>query len=200
MICLFPGHHSRKTHIHVRKAVPTIFAKHKWLSGCVERKALLGLPINRLTILSHLHHKKVPPAAPAVRDTVPQDTTFADVANVRTWQVVPLFTVFYQCSPGESNKTFLRSDGHDVRSSERQAYCSVAGLEKWIMNLTFTGPCKEIYSYNKSQGDALFLNFILVQNSTCFGQIYCPSSGVLILYSHFHPDFASRQYDKNLLL
>jgi len=23
----------------------------------------------------------------------------------------------------------------------------------------------------------------LVKNSTCFGQIYCPSSGVLILYS-----------------
>jgi hypothetical protein len=27
-----------------------------------------------------------------------------------------------------------------------------------------------IYSYNKSQEDALFLNFILVKNSTCFGQ------------------------------
>jgi len=39
-----------------------------------------------------------------------------------------------------------------------------------------------IYSYNKSQRDALFLNFILVKNSTCFGHIYCPSSGVLILY------------------
>ena len=39
------------------------------------------------------------------------------------------------------------------------------------------------YSYNKSQNDALFLNFILVKNSACFGQIFCPSSGVLILYS-----------------
>jgi len=37
-------------------------------------------------------------------------------------------------------------------------------------------------SYVKSQQGALFLNFILVKNSTCFGQIYCPSSGVLILY------------------
>ena len=36
------------------------------------------------------------------------------------------------------------------------------------------------YSYNSSQREALFLNFILVKNSTCFGQIYCPSSGVLI--------------------
>jgi hypothetical protein len=40
-----------------------------------------------------------------------------------------------------------------------------------------------IYSYNKSQQDALFLNFILVKNSTCFGPTYCPSSGVLIQYS-----------------
>jgi hypothetical protein len=40
-----------------------------------------------------------------------------------------------------------------------------------------------MYSYNKSQRDALFLKFILVKNSTCFGQIYSPSSGVLILYS-----------------
>jgi hypothetical protein len=40
-----------------------------------------------------------------------------------------------------------------------------------------------IYSYNRSQQDALFLNFILIYNSTRFGQTYCPSSGVLILYS-----------------
>jgi len=39
------------------------------------------------------------------------------------------------------------------------------------------------YAYNKGQRDALFLNFILIKNSTFFGQIYCPSSGVLILYS-----------------
>jgi hypothetical protein len=39
------------------------------------------------------------------------------------------------------------------------------------------------YSYNESQQDALFLNFIFINNSTCFGQNYCPSSGVLILYS-----------------
>ena len=40
-----------------------------------------------------------------------------------------------------------------------------------------------IYSYNKNQQDALFLNFSLVTNSSYFGQTYCPSSGVLILYS-----------------
>ena len=38
-------------------------------------------------------------------------------------------------------------------------------------------------SYNRSQQNALFLNFILIYNSTCFGQTYCPSLGVLILYS-----------------
>jgi hypothetical protein len=39
------------------------------------------------------------------------------------------------------------------------------------------------HSYNKGQLDALFLKFIFVKNSACFGQTYCPSSGVLILYS-----------------
>jgi len=38
-----------------------------------------------------------------------------------------------------------------------------------------------IYSYKKSQRDALFLKFILIKHSTCFGQIYCPSSGVSTL-------------------
>jgi hypothetical protein len=38
-------------------------------------------------------------------------------------------------------------------------------------------------SNNNSQGGALFFKFILVKNSTRFGQTYCPSSGVLILYS-----------------
>jgi len=49
--------------------------------------------------------------------------------------------------------------------------------------LTFRGPCIVMYSYNKSQRNALFLKFILIKNSTCFGQIYCPSSGVSTLYT-----------------
>jgi len=49
--------------------------------------------------------------------------------------------------------------------------------------LTFRGPCIVTYSYNKSQQDAPFLNFILIYNSTRFGQTYCPSSVVLMLYS-----------------
>ena len=57
-----------------------------------------------------------------------------------------------------------------------------------------------IYSYNKSQRDTLFLNSILIKNFTCFGQIYCPSSGDLILSAsevgmeQFHPDLTSGQY------
>jgi len=35
----------------------------------------------------------------------------------------------------------------------------------------------------RSQRHALFFKFILIKNSTCFGQAYCPSSGVLMLYS-----------------
>jgi len=36
-------------------------------------------------------------------------------------------------------------------------------------------------SYNKSQ--RAISQLYLVKNSTRFGQIYCPSSGVLVLYS-----------------
>jgi len=39
-----------------------------------------------------------------------------------------------------------------------------------------------ISSCNRSQQDALYLSFILISNSTCFGETYCPSSGILILY------------------
>ena len=76
-----------------------------------------------------------------------------------------------------------------------------------------------IYSYNKSQQDAPFLNFILVKNSTCFGNTYCSSSAFLILYSKqlvfvilvmltvcyrgrdgTHPDLASRPFAVNTVL
>jgi hypothetical protein len=50
---------------------------------------------------------------------------------------------------------------------------------------------KRKYSYNKSQRVALFLKFILIKNSTCFGQSYCPSSGVSTLARSAY--LASRQ-------
>jgi hypothetical protein len=40
-----------------------------------------------------------------------------------------------------------------------------------------------LYSYNKNQKDALISQLYLVNNSICFGQIYYPASGVLILGS-----------------
>jgi hypothetical protein len=53
-----------------------------------------------------------------------------------------------------------------------------------IIFITRDGLCKEQChnSYNESQQGVLFLNFIFVKNSTCFGQSSCPESGVLILY------------------
>jgi hypothetical protein len=56
-------------------------------------------------------------------------------------------------------------------------------MKEDVSRLTFRGPCIVIYYHNKSQKIALFLSFIFVKNSTCFGQTYCPSSGVLALYS-----------------
>ena len=42
---------------------------------------------------------------------------------------------------------------------------------------------RQYSSDNKGQQDAPSLNINLAKNSTCFGQIYGPSSGVLVLYS-----------------
>ena len=67
----------------------------------------------------------------------------------------------------------------------RCAICGVPVCNMWCAGVQYV-VCRcamFILSYNKSQQDALFLNFILVKTSTCFGQIYCTSSGVLILYS-----------------
>ena len=52
----------------------------------------------------------------------------------------------------------------------------------YIYIYIFWGSCV-VYLYNGSQQDALFLKFISVNNSICFGHTYCPSSGVLMLYS-----------------
>ena len=46
------------------------------------------------------------------------------------------------------------------------------------LNLTFGRPCIVIYSYKKPTRCTNFSNLFLKQNSTCFGQVLCPSSGV----------------------
>ena len=60
-------------------------------------------------------------------------------------------------------------------------------VQKYIMcleHMTRTDSVSEkLTSYNKSQRDALFHKYTLVRNSTCFRQIYCPSSGVSTLYT-----------------
>jgi hypothetical protein len=58
----------------------------------------------------------------------------------------------------------------DIDSVVFKWYCLMMEL---VTNLTFNDKYKDstgICSYNESQRDALFLNFILVKNSTCFGQ------------------------------
>ena len=55
--------------------------------------------------------------------------------------------------------------------------------EAWSILRYLQDSSLQVYSYNKSQRDALFLKFILVKNYKRFGQTYCPSSGVLTLYS-----------------
>ena len=69
----------------------------------------------------------------------------------------------------------------DIRNRCFQIASLVCFSRVWNTYLTFRGLCIMIYSYNRSQQDALFLNFILVNNSTYFRQIYCPSLGVLTL-------------------
>jgi len=71
-----------------------------------------------------------------------------------------------------------------------------------IQRTVHRASCIVICAYNDSQQDALFLYFILVKNSTCFGQTYRPSSGVLILYSILISlaDSQHNQYDKYQLL
>jgi len=49
--------------------------------------------------------------------------------------------------------------------------------------LTFIGLFIVIYFCNEIQRDALLLKIYLIQYSTCFRQIHCPSSGVTTLYA-----------------
>ena len=56
--------------------------------------------------------------------------------------------------------------------SQVPKFISLPGDRLFWRTLTFRGPCIVIYSYNKSQRDALLLKFILIKKSTCFGQIY----------------------------
>jgi hypothetical protein len=90
---------------------------------------------------------------------------------------------------GVTNTYKIRKDVFGADTGCRWIANKLTFLQAVCLHISF--PCKfriqilkkELNPYNKSQEDALFLNFILVKNSTCFGQIYCPSSRVLMLYS-----------------
>ena len=123
--------------------------------------------------------------------------------------------------PNSKYEVLLIVTGRIFEREETSWTCTSRQEHGWC--LTFWGPCIMIHLCNGRQQDALFLNFILINNSACFRQPYCPSSGVLILYSQqlvfvtlvcclfasevrieLHSDLASRQsaypYDKYQLL
>jgi hypothetical protein len=110
----------------------------------------------RLSYLAHTHYKM-----------------YCNVMNTSfTFCLVTFYSSFKNCVWHET----------DSRQQMMVGQHTVWG-KKHRLNLTFRGSCIVIYSYNKSQQDALLLKFIVVRNSTCFRQIYCPSSGFLIQYS-----------------
>ena len=87
---------------------------------------------------------------------------------------------------------FKKSRRH--KDGVKQALClSPINIRATVPNLVTRDFCAQrhiyiyiyiyIYSYNKRQRDALFLKCIFVKNSTCFGQIYCPSRRVSTLYT-----------------
>jgi len=85
--------------------------------------------------------------------------------------IVALSTVAVTASGGSwrlSMRYSYRVLGHDQKN----------GLHNSTISENFI-----LYSYNKIQQDALFLKLILIKNTTCFGQIYWPSSGVSTLYT-----------------
>jgi len=71
---------------------------------------------------------------------------------------------------------------HNENFSELLSACDLIWRMVWDNEFTWHARSGirivDFSSYSESQRDALFLKFILAKNSTCCGQIYCPSSGV----------------------
>ena len=110
-------------------------------------------------------------------------------------------------TPGEETRCLLDSlcecQKWPGRFRKQKKLLPLSGFEPWVIQpvayslyrqccpvlqtcvsiSTFRGQCILIHSFNKSQRDALLFKFILISNCTCFGQIYCPSSGVSTLYT-----------------
>jgi hypothetical protein len=100
-------------------------------------------------------------------------------------QVCKRFITFLRCDAVLMGDVFDRSQcrQHNGNCSSITQHHNSQDINLLPITLCPVSQRLPEHSYNKSQQDALFLNFILVKNSTCFRQIYCPSSGVLILYS-----------------
>ena len=92
-------------------------------------------------------------------------TSSSSQLAVRTTQFISLF-ISEVITPRLAHEFSLTI----AKSSAVQVIVKMKEKPEYEINLTFRGPCTVIYSYNKSQHEALFLNFILVMNSTCFGQ------------------------------
>ena len=103
-------------------------------------------------------------------------------AEWHSWFVIAISQEKWRHLPQTTAFTFTSTLG--CNTSPGQGYeekCIVS-----VKNISLYRRKRRIFltcCYNKSQQDALFLNFILENKSTCFGQTYCPSSGFLILYS-----------------
>ena len=88
-----------------------------------------------------------------------------------------LFLLFLYILCKNEDCVLMRLNGHNGMDTVKLNTFIILGKGGIIIKKTWS-----VNSYNKSQRGALFLKFILVKNSTCLGQIYCPSSGVLMLY------------------
>jgi len=100
--------------------------------------------------------------------------------------------VFYfihdSCSRGETfvctyNVGLLRFSKNFLLENRSFFLVSKSAHTRYLIFVIVNTITLHKHSYNKSKRDALFLKFILIKNSTCFGQIYYPSSGVSTLYT-----------------
>jgi len=92
--------------------------------------------------------------------------------------ISPSYTQLHSTSPNYTSLHFTQLHSTSLHFTQLHSTSLLfTQLHSTSLHILF------LYFHNESQQDALFLKFILMKNTTCFGQIYCPSSGVLILYS-----------------
>ena len=96
--------------------------------------------------------------------------------------------ILHSCSIGETsvctyNVDLLRFSKNFLLENWSFSLVSKSAHTSYLIFVILNAITLYKHSYNKNQGDAPILKFILIKNSTCFGQIYCPSSGVSSLYT-----------------